>query len=335
MGGVFKLENIIEKYWCSLFPKGIVILSDGKMTTCCLDALGKNSYANIYQQDLLTILEQTIPEILERGLQELTACKECIGKNGLTSLISNSGEYKPWENISHSYPEELIIEVASWCNYGCCIAKELHNYRRESQLDLAKVFKQIKPLLTKISRIKLFNYGEPLLNKGLGDFILSCRKTNNDLILTLATNGFFMNESISKTLIEGQVNQVVVSVHGGPGTENMLKYANYGADYKRVIANIEELLNLRKLYASQLPKISLRAILFAWNDSDDVMDQLRGDAQRLGLQTTWGNLDTDNYHWILDEGKGGLDRSSKRFTPGNKELQKLIYQKELFVKEFW
>lgn len=323
------------KPWCAMFPNGICILSDGSITTCCLDTLGENSFANIYEQDIVTTWNLVIPKILERGLYKLPYCKSCIGNQGLPSLIAESGDYNTWINRCSSYPSELIVEVMSACNYQCCVAKDLHNYRNAAKLDLQETFEIIKSLLPHIKRLKLFNYGEPLLNNDLGQFALNCRNTSKDLILTLATNGLLMNETISKLLIKSQLNQVVVSVHGGPGTSNMLKYAKTGANYEQVLSNIETLLKLRKRSRSQLPKISLRAILFAWNDTDEIMEQFRQAAKKLGLNATWGNLDTDNYHWILDEGKGGLARSSKVFVPGSAALQRLIYKKEFFVREFW
>lgn len=332
-----QLRHALPQYkpWCAMFPNGICILSDGSITTCCLDALGENSFANIYQQDILTIWNKIIPKVLKRGLYKFPYCTSCIGKQGLPSLISESGDYNKWINRDSCYPNELIVEVMSSCNYQCCVAKDLHNHRYNSKLDLQETFLKIKPLLPYIKRLKLFNYGEPLLNNDLGQFVLNCRNSSQDLILTLATNGLLLDETISRLLIKSHLNQVVVSVHGGPGTSNMLKYAKTGANYEQVLSNIETLLDLRQKYQSQLPKVSLRAILFAWNDTNETMEQFRQDAKNLGLSATWGNLDTDNYHWILDEGKGGLARSSKVFVPGSEALQRLIYKKEFFVREFW
>lgn len=332
-----RLRNHFPEYepWCGLFPAGIVILSDGAVTTCCLDALGSNTYANIFDQDIAEIWAKDTPAVLEHGLYDLAACKECIGNPGLSSLISEKEEYQAWKSILSGHPRELIIEVMSNCNYGCCVAKELHRYRRMPKLDLPKLFERIKIFLSVIKRLKLFNYGEPLLNEGFCEFVGRCRCVSPELIMTLATNGMLLDEEIATCLVENRFNQVVISVHGGPGTENMLKYSHWGADYPQVINNIKRLIELRTKYQSTLPKISLRAILFAWNDSDEIMEWFRRDAQDLGLQATWGNVNTDNYHWILDEGRGGRDRSSGRFTPNSKDLEELIFKKEYFVREFW
>jgi len=94
----------------------------------------------------------------------------------------------------------------------------------------------------------------------------------------------------------------------------MLKYSKYGADYNKVMANIKRLTELRKMYKSKLPVVAIKVILFNWNDTDELMNWLRKDAKAVGA---------DKIKWALDSGRGGLARSSKRFTLGSDELQRL------------
>ena len=316
--------------WCSAFPSGLVILSDGSVSTCCFDPFGRNSLGNVFESDLLSIWKKNVRQVVKKGLYSLDGCRDCIGNESLSSLISDPEDYLVWENSVQGYPTDITIEIMGACNYGCCVSPEVQKYRN-TKLDLYELFPRIKSFLHGIKRIRLFNYGEPLLNEGFCDFIENCRKETSEVKMILATNGILMNERISTSLIERKVDTVVVSVHGGPGTENMLKYSRYGADYEKVLQNVKRLIELKKEFNSEYPKISLRAILFNWNDKDDIMDKFREDAMALGLRATGGNPDTDNYQWLLDGASGRLERASKRFLAGNVETEKLIKNGELMV----
>ena len=75
-------------------------------------------------------------------------------------------------------------------------------------------------------------------------------------------------------------------------------------------------------------KVSLRAILFNWNDSEECMDWFRRDARALGLVASGMDYSVDNYHWILDQNCGGGPLSSRKYTPGSDALANLIEKKE-------
>ena len=55
----------------------------------------------------------------------------------------------------------------------------------------------------------------------------------------------------------------------------LLKYSKYGADYNKVMANIKRLTKLRKAYKAKLPIVTIKTILFNWNDTDELINWLR------------------------------------------------------------
>jgi len=128
-----------------------------------------------------------------------------------------------------------------------------------------------------------------------------------------------MDENISQCFVEQKVNEVVVSIHGGPGTENMLRYSKCGADYQKVLENTQQLIEIRNCSNSKYPIVKVKTVLFDWNDTDELMNQLRKDTQKIGV---------DHLYWVLDWEKGGLSHSSKRFTQNSKELDTLIEKDE-------
>lgn len=315
-------EYLIQyRPWCGWFPSMLVVLSDGSVTTCCMDSFGKQVFGNVYDKELRQILNDKLPEVLKSGLYNFEVCRNCVGEHPFVSLISNSVEYETWLDSAEQMPATLQVEIMGTCNYQCpCPSREIFRLR-PVKLDLEKLFNSIKSILPDLKQLNLFNFGEPLLNEGLANFIKKCRNAAPDVFMLLATNGLLMDESISQALIEARVDQVVVSVHGGPGTENMLKYSKVNADYEKVVKQVGQLMEMRKVYDSEYPKVALKAVLFHWNDTDEIMNQLRTDAQQLGLKPANGNPQEDTYYWVIDQTK---DLASKRFTNGSEELRKLI-----------
>jgi glycosyltransferase involved in cell wall biosynthesis/MoaA/NifB/PqqE/SkfB family radical SAM enzyme len=318
-----------QPYCLHYFPQMMVnILSDGSVTTCCFDAYGHNRFGSIYEKQLSEIWENDLPRVMYGDFYEYKRCLQCIGLVGWAPLVNEKGKREEWLQGVNIPPNEIQIEITSACNYACisCPSSALRQ-QRPAYLDLDRTFDNIRSILKKTRKLNLYNYGEPLLHKGFSQFVRRCRAESENLILEMASNGMLLNEQISSAIIESRVNRIIVSVHGGPGTENMLKYSAHGADYDRVLENIRQLMQLRREYGVSLPKISLRVILFNWNDNDKDMDRFRHDAKALGLSATWGHYDTDNYHWILDS---GVQFASKRFCQGSYDLQVLTESREFF-----
>jgi len=309
---------------CREFPANLMILSDGSISTCCQDSLGRNSFASIYEEDLETIWRKRVRSLLTEGdgLYTLALCRECVGSE-TAPLVPDPAEARIWRDTTEGYPQDVTIEVMGACNYACCVSRDIHKHRAVKP-DLDRVFKGIESMLPGIGRLRLFNFGEPLMNEGFKEFIRRCREAAPQIVMTIATNGLLMDEEYSRCFIDNRVNHVVVSTHGGPGTENMLRYSRQGADYPRVIGNVERLLELRRAAGKEFPKVSLRAILFDWNDTDEIMDRFRADALRMGLKPEGGNINLDNYHWLLDGNHGGGPISSRRFTIGGRDFDRLV-----------
>lgn len=301
---------------CIYFPRNITILSDGSVTTCCVDVFGKNLFDSVYKETLLNIWNNKIKKAVLAGPEQLNMCKKCFHyKDARRS--NDKVQFKNYE-----FPEILQVEIMATCNYGCCISKDLYKYR-EVKPDLNLIFQNIKSFLPKIRQIDLFNNGEPLLHDGFCDFVRKCRKVSESLYLNLFTNGSLMDPKMSKFLIDQKVNCVVVSVHGAPGTENMLKYSLYGANYEKVLDNVRILLAFKKKLNVGLPAVHLKAVLFDWNEDDRSMNQFRKDARSLGLKATGGRGDC--YYWTPDHYQGG----PKRFAIGSKAFDELVRRGEI------
>ena len=303
---------------CIQFPRGIFILSDGNVTTCCHDPLGRNSLGTVYRNSLKDLWNSAVSNIVHGDLYDMPVCRDCIGSPA-ASLTSRPEDISAWQKKASGFPDYIQIEIMGACNYGCCISPNIHHYRPVKP-DLDAIHRSIIDFIPHVKELNLFNYGEPLLHDGLGDFVGMCRRSSEAVCINIATNGVLLTEQFAKAFIEHRLNRLIVSVHGGPGTDNMLKYSKYGADYDGVLSNLRRLIEIRRDSGSHLPHISLKAILFNWNDNEPDMERFRSDARSLGL-LAGQSQDTDNYYWAMNDGDPLL--SSCRFRPGSVELQQL------------
>lgn len=314
-----------SKAICMQLSNTAVILSDGSITTCCVDSDGKNIYTNIKDVKFKTFLKNKPRHVLKKTLSS-KMCSQC------PYLIKTPKKYELeyYQKSLKQGPNILQIEVSAKCNYACsgCASNYLHK-RRTPLMDLEFAYEKIETMLPEIEMINCFNYGEPLINPQLIDFIFKCRQKNPRLKIGLSTNGMLLTKEKAQKLLEAKVDWILFSLHGGPGTENMLKYSRRGADYEKVLENIKQLKELRDSSGSEVPKINMRAILFDWNDTDELMDKFRDDARKIGLtKPTLDWINDEGYHWLLDFNSPS-ERSSKRFLQGNEQYKWLKSRNEV------
>lgn len=330
LGKVFE-----QKPTCWEITNRFFVLSDGSVTTCCMDGFGANTYGNIYNDNSVETCRNSKKfKDLTKNLLSSSVCVTCPFK------VSNptKAQVKEYMQNLQNGPEGAQLEIAGKCNYACdqCWANVIPE-KRDPMPDLDVMFDWIKPVLPKLKYINGFNFGEPFLNPKFPDFLLKCKSVNEALSIGISTNGMLLTEEKAKKVVEAQVSWMMFSLHGAPGTDNMLKYSNQGADYEKVLKNIKMLKDIRDSQGLEYPKISVRVILFNWNDTDELMDKLRADMASIGInaassQKGISEFAEDHYHWILDANSPS-ERSSQRFFAGNDLLKELIKRNEFAFDE--
>lgn len=314
-GGI--CEEMVDKF---------VMLSDGSVTTCCLDGYGINTYGNLHKMTYEECINSKKFKKLLANMCSSKICRSCQHR------IKNPTEEQLKEHFEKLKKGHrgTQVEIAASCNYACteCPANNVHE-KRNPMPNLDIVYENLKNILPKLEYINCYHFGEPLLNTQFMPFLEKIRKANPTLRIGISTNGMLMTKEKAQKIVDNAVDWIVVSLHGGPRTENLLKYANRGANYETVIKNIKQLKEIRDNSGKTLPKISMRAILFNWNDTDELMDEFRQAAKEIGIDNPCnGDQNQDNYHWILD-GASPQPRASQRFLYGNEEYNRIKASKEL------
>jgi len=300
---------------CHYFEQEIIILSDGGLTTCPVDNMGQNRFANIYEHDF----EEAIRLHLETkrkfvsDASQTPACLICL---------------KHWKERPHMYqkpeaidrfvtmpfrPHQFGLEVTSRCNARCkaCIhhdmANDLSSVRSggDGFLDLDKTTEWLRPMWGNLKILRMYNYGEPFLHRGLEDFCADIKQKSPGVVIGISSNGtsFGTDKRINR-IIDSKIDEIVVSLHGGTA-ELSRRYMGENFQFEKAIDNVRRLMAAKRSRGAVKPSVNLKCVLFEWNDSDWAMRKFADLAEELGA---------DVYHFVPTGGEIG----TKRLPPGSK-----------------
>ena len=302
--------------------KEIVVLSDGRVTTCCLDPKGGNTFANIYQDDFngtLTKFQQFKQRMVEN--ESFPTCATCA--KARKNYYNEFHKFNPPDREIESFlaaeaiPRQLVIELTVACNMSCtaCISgkKQVKKYRNTENslfLDTQILEKWLSPYIDRVLSIRLFNYGETFLHPKAIECCDFLTASNPGIHLIIATNILPLdNKKKIKSLLQAQPNALYVSLHGA-NQESVRKYMGPNADFQRALEIMKKIVNQRDKMGYEIPLVVWKYLLFKWNDSDQEMQQAESLAKEYGI---------DFIGFEITSG----DIASKRFYKGSKELEEL------------
>lgn len=316
------LRKMKTKFICLRPVKEIVVLADGRVTTCCLDPKGGNTFANIYQDDFESTLKKF--QILKQKMVEnenFPICVSCI--QARKNYYNEFHKLKPSAQEIESFlaadavPRQLVIELTVACNMTCnaCISgkKQIKKYRNIENglfLDTKILEKWLSPYIDRVHSIRLFNYGETFLHPRAIEFCDFLTTSNPRIHLIIATNILPLdNDEKIRNLIKTQPNALFVSLHGA-NQDSVSKYMGPGANFSKAIEIMKKIITLRGEMGYKAPLVVWKYILFNWNDSDEEMQLARSLAKESGIDFMGFEITTG-------------DIASKKFYKGSKDFESL------------
>lgn len=137
-------------------------------------------------------------------------------------------------------PRIVRFETSSLCNLKCPMCPQPNQMtRKKTFMDFA-LYQKVIDSNPQIKEVELFNWGEPLMNPKISDFV---RYASNRRILTrFVTNATLLNKEKSKQLIDSGINEIYFSLDN-IGDEYR-KIRNY--QFEQVIENISTFISLCK-----------------------------------------------------------------------------------------
>ena len=278
------------------FLNEIVILADGRVTTCCLDPLAMNAYGNIYEDSFLDIHKKycNVVASITNDALSMPRCQICYKKIS-DACFPNTGTYKV--NFTNTEKEtflngkskirQIVIEPTCLCNLKCngCMQSrfDISASRKAQRLDLNYVERWLSNHLNEIESIRLYNYGETFLNSGAIQFVRNIKNTNKFLIIDIATNALKLDTPQQRIdLILSGVDILYFSIHGGRET-SIQKYMTDKFSLSKVLNIIADLSRLKQLYNLDAPKLIWKYLLFSWNDSPEEIEDAMAQAKIIGI----------------------------------------------------
>ena len=189
------------------------------------------------------------------------------GKNLFKKDDQRFNEYrKRWNEWPKSfyvgeYPIFIDIEVTSACNLKCDFCAT--TFRGKTIKKGFISFEIIKKLIDEGADNDLFGVkfnirGEPLLHPQIHEFV-KYAKQKNLIDVYFNTNAILLGEDVAKKLIDSGLDRLSISFEGY--TKSVYEKYRIGANYEKVLSNIENIQSLKRKLGVEHPKVRIQTVM--------------------------------------------------------------------------
>ena len=146
-------------------------------------------------------------------------------------------------------PFSVEIDVCSACNFSCafCFHADRDEIRRAGVrfglMDMSlfeKILADLGAFPEKIKKVRLFEFGEPLLHPQLPEMIRATRDAGVTEHVEITTNGALLTADLNLRLVEAGLSQINISI-SGVSEEQYRDVSRYSLDLGRFVATIRHL----------------------------------------------------------------------------------------------
>lgn len=214
-------------------------------------------------------------------------------------------------------PCNILVEPARNCNYACLMCPMqldgLANFKTENNI---LPFRHFKSIIDEIGdyllTIRLWHYGEPLLNPEFLDMVRYAKKKR--IFTATSSNLALLTPDIAKGLIESHLDYIIVSVTG-TNQETYGKYSGGKGSFDKLIENMRLLTQVKKQKKANHPFVNLQFLIL--KDNVQEIEAMK----KLGKE-----LEVDKLSFKLagfrPEHKEGLEPSNEKYQLKNTSNEK-------------
>jgi|WetSurMetagenome_2_1015567.scaffolds.fasta_scaffold00534_22 radical SAM protein with 4Fe4S-binding SPASM domain len=149
-----------------------------------------------------------------------------------------------------STPFVINVDPSSVCNFQCKFCFHSNNEKIIKKGIMPwhiykDIIYDIKQFDKKLKTLRLYAFGEPLLNPHFSDMIRYAK--NNDVSETIdtTTNGSKLNPKLNLDIIDAGIDRINISVEG-VNAHQYKDFSNYDIDFKKYVENIKHLYENKK-----------------------------------------------------------------------------------------
>jgi radical SAM protein with 4Fe4S-binding SPASM domain len=216
----------------------------------------------------------------------------------------NKWKENPVKGIVGRFPLHLDIEVTSACNIKCPFCITTHSNFKNGFM----TFETFKSIIDEGSEkglyaIKMNWRGEPLLHPKIAE-MAAYAKEKGILDVFTNTNATLLTKEKSKSLIEAGMDRLIISFEG---FEKEIYEANrVGAVFEETLANVKELMQVKKELKSRLPWVRVQTILI--DELKDKVDEytkfweeIADEVACIDLKNEVGRVVVGEYNWACPQ----------------------------------
>ena len=214
------------------------------------------------------------------------------------------------------YPTKITIESGNICNLRCPLCPT--GQRDVSAKKGYLVYSDFKRLIDEIGEnlllIRLYNWGEPLLNKELIKMIAYADKKK--IAVKISTNlSFPIDGLLAESLMRSNLQKIYVSCNG----VSVSSYSNYhiDGDFNKVIANMKLLVDEKNRLKNHYTEIVWLFHVFKHNEHE--IEAARAMAKEIGVKLMINKMRTDMGKEIFETAEKSIERDSQ-WLPANPDF---------------
>ena len=213
------------------------------------------------------------------------------------------------------YPTKISIESGNLCNLRCplCPTGQQDKSAMRGFLSFDIFKKVIDEIGQNLTMIRLYNWGEPLLNKDFFRMVHYAKERGIDM--KISTNlSMKLEENTIEELLKAGLEKIYISCNGA----NSTSYLTYhiGGDFELVMDNMKRLVQKKR----EIPGCHTRLVwlfhVFKHNEHD--IDTAKELAQKIGIKIKISKMRPDMGKEVFETTQKALERD-KEWIPDNPE----------------
>ena len=159
----------------------------------------------------------------------------------LVPRIREEGRTNLSDAIPLDTPIHLFIDPSSACNFSCKFCFNHHEaYHTIMKLPLfKKIIDDCKGFPRKIKALRLYGFGDPLMNKNLDAMVAHAKFANVTNFVEFTTNGWWLNPDLSYRLVDAGLDAITISVPA-LNHKKILEVCGRNVDFDNYVHNIRD-----------------------------------------------------------------------------------------------
>ncbi len=233
----------------------------------------------------------------------------------LYNLVMGKIQFSIGSTRLYYCPAKITIESGNICNLSCplCPTGQKDVSAGKGLLPLADFKRIVDEIGKNLILIRLYNWGEPLLNKDLIKMVDYAN--DNKIAVKISTNlSLPITDDQAKIIINANLQKIYISCDGASSDTYPVYHVD--GDFDRVMSNMRLLLRKKRELKNNYTELIWLFHVFSHNEHE--IEAVKSIAKDIGIKLTINKIRTDMGKEIFETAEKSLERDSK-WLPDNQD----------------